>query len=70
LKIACLLPPACETAILNIYGNDGRTIETVNARQLNGIIEINTNKWKAGMYVLELVADNIKIGTASVSIVH
>lgn len=70
LRFTCLLPSEAESATLTIYNPQGQIVEVMNARQANGIFELNTKEWAAGIYLAELVADGIKLGTTSVSIIH
>lgn len=70
LRFTCLLPKEAENAELNIYNPQGQIVVVLNARQANGILELNIKDWATGFYLIELVADGIKLGTTSVSIVH
>ena len=70
LKLTCLLPNSAETATLSIYNPLGQIISVSDARKANGIFEMATKDWPAGIYMIEFVADGIKLGTATVSIVH
>jgi hypothetical protein len=65
-----LLPNSAETASLSIYNPLGQIISVSDARKANGIFEMATKDWPAGIYMIEFVADGIKLGTATVSIVH
>jgi hypothetical protein len=70
IRFTCLLPLEAESAVLTIYNPQGQIIVTLNARQENGIFELNTKEWASGIYLADLVADGIKLGTSSVCIIH
>jgi hypothetical protein len=70
IKLISSLPKGAKNIIIAIFNPEGKIIESKNLSESSNYIELNTQLWPAGIYIAELVADGIKLGTCSVSIAH
>lgn len=70
LRLSCKLPKEVESATIVIYNSQGQSITELDARQSNGIFELDTTDWPSGLYLADLEADGIKLGTTSIAIIH
>ena len=65
-----LLPDGCEEAVIHVYDHAGKMIAIFNTIQFNGVIEMSGKNLSPGIYTIDLVANNIKIDTAKLTVIQ
>jgi len=70
IRVSTMVPPDCLSLVLNVYDSQGKLIGTHNMLSVHGMLELDCSKWQTGTYVMELIGDNIKLGTNNVVVVH
>lgn len=70
IRVSTMLPPDCQTLVLNVYDIQGKIVATENMLSHHGMLELDCAKWSSGNYLMELIGDKIKLGTTQVVVVH
>lgn len=64
------LPEGWEKAQLIVYDNLGKKVADFNLAKFQGIVEMDTRQWSAGIHLIELRVDGIKTASSKLTVLH